>query len=204
MTQEYDLFKDFIMNESPQKMKGDAPFPEEKHKLSSISKRGINDKYILLKSDFIIGLDLYTNDNDYYIIGEWYFDDTNKKERFAVINELSFELTTFYSNQKQLNNKQCIIIDTLHTHKDWLYNGISSALYKYIIQQGYIIISDKTQYEGAVNLWKKFPSVSNSVVYIYDIEEDKIISKYTENTPESQVWSDNKSKEKIRLVFTKK
>lgn len=36
---------------------------------------------------------------------------------------------------------------------------------------------------------------------LYDILEDKIISKVTKNTTESKIWSDDSAKRRIRLVM---
>lgn len=198
---------------APQRMKGNAPFQDDlkNNRIDSISERGINNDYTLVEENFINGLDLYKHKSSlYYVLGHFYKsqipeDLAQDKSRFAIISSLSGKLEDhFYSKQKQLSRKKVITINTVHTTKEWQKQGISSALYKHIINDGYTIISDKIQYEGAVNLWKNFPFVPGTVTYVYNIKEDKIISKYSSNTPDSQIWSDDESKQKIRLVFASK
>lgn len=191
------------MREAPQKMKGNAPFEEVNFKMiSSISKSGITRSYDLVQADFIKikdhQMDLYVSkDHPFYVLGR-FFNDTEKEERFATVFELTFRKTTLKSKQKQLNNKDVILIDTVQTAKDYRENKIAQTMYEFLLSK-FIIISDQVQYEGAINLWKRL--IVNNVVYTYDILEDKIISKVSPNTPESQIWSDDSSKRRIKLVM---
>jgi len=117
---------------------------------------------------------------------------------FASIFELTYKhINGFKSKQKQLQNKDVIVIDTVRTAKDYRRNQIAQTVYETLLNK-YVIVSDQIQYEGAVNLWKRI--IANNVVYIYDILEDKIISKVTTKTHENQIWSDDASKRRMRLV----
>jgi hypothetical protein len=71
------------------------------------------------------------------------------------------------------------------------------------MNQGFCIISDSMQYQGAIALWRNFPSVKGSTVWIYDIHNDTIIAKYNSKMHDNHVWSDDNDKANVRLVFTK-
>lgn len=198
-----------FLNEAPNHLDGNAPFEDdiENNRVGDISKGGIERDYKLLKDNFFKNFSLYKNTTgNYYCIGDWYIDDISKKERFGVISDVSFRHTKLRTKQKQLQNKNIIEIDIVHTTRTWRNNGISSKLYKYLLDEGYTIMSDSIQYDGAVKLWQGFTTVPNTVIWIYNKKEDKIISKYTEKTPYPSVWSDNDddSKANIRLVFSNK
>lgn len=195
---------DNVMSESPQKMTGDAPFEEVGFKMiSSRSNRIVEMDFNLVTKNFLKvdneELDLYSSKtHPYYILGRFYHEK-EEEVRFATIFDISFRVKkNFRSNHKQLKNKDVIVIDTVHTAKDYRGKEISQTVYEHILKK-YIIISDKLQYEGAVNLWKNL--IKNNVVYIYNILEDKIISKVSPNTPESHIWTDDSSKQRIRLVM---
>lgn len=206
-TTTYTTFEEFL-NESPLHIAGDAPFEDDElnDRIGDVSKQGIEKNYKLINKNFTKGLSLYKHNNGtYYVVGLWYNDNEEtrpNKERFAIITNLSFKPTTISSKQKQINGKEAIKINIIHTTKEWRYQGISTKLYKYILKQGYCIISDSIQYDGAVELWKKFVTVPNTTIRVYDINKDKIISKFTEKTPYPSVWSKgNNSKMNTRLVF---
>jgi hypothetical protein len=198
--------KNKLIIESPQAMPGDAPFEELSfRKISTISQKGMEKSYALVKKDFIElkdeKFDLYkARSHEYYVLGKFYKEKENKN-RFAVIFDISFKIENeLRTNQKQLKNKKVIIIETVHTSKDYRYNGIASSFYKSILKDA-IIISDQIQYEGAVSLWKSL--IEDHLVYAYDIIEDKIISKVSTKTPINHIWSSDESKRKIRLVLVK-
>lgn len=185
-------------------MKGDAPFETVNfQKIASVSKRWCEIEANLVKKNFITvkneAIDLYVaKDHPFYRLGKFY-KETETEIRFAVIFELTFRLNSnFQSKQKQLAGKDVIVIETVHTSKDYRNSGIAQKFYETILSK-FVIISDQLQYEGAVNLWKRL--IANNNVFIYDILEDKIISKVTSNTPETHIWSDDSSKRRIRLIM---
>lgn len=192
-----------VLRESPQKMPGNAPFEELSFKMLSSRSMRFRDDFNLVESSFINinneSFDLYVSkDHPYYLLGRPY-KETEKETRFATIFDLSFSIKhNFKSSQKQFKHRKVITIDTVHTANDYRKEGIAQKVYESILKE-YIVISDQLQYEGAVNLWKRL--IANNVVYIYDILDDKIISKVSENTPESQIWSDTSAKRRIRLVM---
>lgn len=194
-----------FINEAPMHLKGDAPFEDNviKTRIGDVSETIIEKDYILEKDKFFKNFDLYMHKSKgYYCLGSWYIEEQSGKKRFGIINDLSFEFDKLRTKQKQLINEKFIKINTAHTTMSWRGNGISTSLYAYILSKGFSIISDSVQYDGAVKLWKGFTTVPNSVILIYDIVEDKIISKFTDKTPRNSVWSDDYSKSRIRLVFS--
>jgi len=208
-----NTFKDYVLTdldkslmESPQHIPGDAPFEAVSFKkISDISKRGMLSDYTLLQKDFLTieneKMDLYKfNNHPLYILGKFYLDDRDNKQRFAVVFNVSFhDLVRFSSKQKQLKKLSTIQIDTVHTTKVLRNKRIATTVYLEILKNSQII-SDQLQYSGAVNLWKSLIANKDLVVYIYDIIEDKIISKATTKTDMKSIWSSDSSKRRIRLL----
>lgn len=188
------------LTESPRKMKGDAPFSEFSEYVLKEKSKKVLDLYHSDTGFRYRGMSLYKSDKSQtYIMGFFAEDD-----RLSVVNETTLVETKYTSDTKLLKGKKLVAIDTVHTSLYWRGEGVSGSMYRYILDQGYTIISDSLQYEGAVNLWKGFLRMQDVVVYIYDIQEDVIISKASPNTPESHIWSTNSDKERIRLVLVKK
>ena len=194
-----------IVNESPQRMKGDAPF--ESIGIEEITTIARMDDYILVSKEFLkkegFVFELWKHKKgDYYVLGHFYLDSIKEKERFGVVSSVFFRLEkSFRSEQKHLKNKKVLKINTVHTADIWRRQGLASTLYKYFLDTGHIIMSDSMQYQGAVNLWKGFLTIPKTSVYIYDLVEDKFISKMSKNTDDRHIWSDDASKKRIRLVF---
>jgi len=194
--------------EAPVHMHGNAPFEEVSFtKLMDVSNKIMDNDFSLISKDFITvndgKLSLYkANYGEYFRLGT-YHKDTEEKSRFAVIFSLVFKKEKFKSNQKQLKNKNTVIIETVHTAKEFRGNKITTKVYELIMKENQIM-SDSIQYDGAVNLWKNFIADKNMVVWIYDSLEDKIISKATPKTDISSIWSNgderNYSKIRIRLI----
>ena len=208
-------FKDYLMdylngdylNESPMYIPQDAPFEEVGFdKITDISKSYMDEKYeLVLKNAYIVKneiLDLYKHkDSEYYVLGRFYLDDEElNKKRFAVIFDVYFTYDEkFRSKQKQLKNKKVLTIKSVHTATNFRGNKISTNMYKLFLKNA-LIISDSIQYKGAKKLWKGLIQDKNITVWIYDILEDKIISKATSKTDERSIWSSDDSKTRIRLV----
>ena len=202
----YRYFSERILAEAPQAMPGNAPFEEVSFsKITDISQTYIDLEYNLIKKNFIEvkqdKLDLYVSkSHPYYVLGKTYLDNKeNNKYRFAVIFDLSFTEKKLISNQKQLHNKNTLVINTVHTAEEFRGNKIATKVYLELIKKSQVI-SDKLQYQGAVKLWQDFIEMKEITVYIYDMHQDKIISKATKMTDIKHIWSTDEKKQKIRLV----
>ena len=195
------MFKELFESQT---MKGNAPFEEVGFsKITDISEKVMKLQYKIIQKDFIKvkneSLDLYVSkDHPYYILGR-YYRETEDKDRFAVIFDLSLSKNRFNSNHRLLKNKEIDRIETVQTAKDFRGNKIATKVYLEILRNR-ILICDKIQYEGAVELWKSIIDMKEIDVYIYDILEDKIISKVSNKTSKNQIWSTDSSKQRIRLV----
>ena len=207
------IFKDYLdslgesnnlerMLESPVKISGDAPFE---------TLNGRNKSIKALKEDFIkIGsidnLDVYKHNNlDYIIVGDVYMDNLIGDERFGIIAELSYTIDKIKSSNKLINGKEAIKIPTIQVKETHRRDKIASRLYLLLLDR-YVVISDGVQYKGAVALWKSFVEIPGIKLYIYDIIEDKIISKMTAITHDNSIWSNGDlgdySKNKVRLILS--
>lgn len=189
-----------LVNESPVSLEGNAPFETLDNR--SKSENGIKEDYYKISN--FNSYEIYKHNTlDYIILGKWF--NTNKKNKFAIIAELSF---ISYTNKTLFNKfkKSCIEIKTIQVKEANKREGLASYLYKFL-SNNYIIVSDKVQYNGAVKLWKNFAKEEDVKVYIYDSIKDIIISKMSNKTPDNYIWSkgdkNDYSKMKIQLLLIK-
>ena len=192
------------LNEAPRRMSGDAPFPEESvWFIKEIDSKILSKDFIEVKEAFPLGLMLYEEKKDpkeYFVVGKFNED----KSKFIVFTELTISYLP-NSDTKLLKDKKLCSIDTIQTTTNWRGHGISTTLYTYLLKRGYTVLSDDTQYQGAIKLWKSFyRKLHNCKMYVMDVEEDRIVMSYTDKTSDSHIWSDNGDKEHIRLVLTPK
>lgn len=190
--------EEFLL-EAPVIHQGDAPF--ETLNNQSISDSGIKDNYTKIAE--YNNFDVFKNNKkDYIIVGNFYFDEISKKNRFGLVADLGFKEKSFRSTSKILKGKNAIQIETIHVDTIYRRRNIASFLYKYLLKE-YHVLSDKIQYQGAVKLWKSFIKETDSQIYLYDSKEDEIITKISNKTDHNSIWSDNPdySKHKYQLLM---
>lgn len=197
-----EWLKEKELNEmSPVKMMGNAPFEslEGEHK----SIQSVADDYEYIKN---IGLNEIWKHKKLNVIKmlRLYDDIFLNEKRYAIIAEMGFKTEKIKSTNKIINNKDAVILKTINVRESSRREGIARNLYL-LLSEYYIIISDSVQYEGAVKLWKSFIRIPNIVLYIWDEQDDKIISKMTSKTHDNAVWSNGDlkdySKMKVRLIL---
>lgn len=190
-------FAELIL-ESPMKMPGDAPFETLKHMSKSVN--GMKDDFTFIETYKDVKIYKH-NKLDWIVAGIYYHDANIDKELFGIVGEISYTHQPFRSTaNKILKQRDAVSVDTVHVEEAARRANLASEFYKILLRR-YNVMSDKLQYEKAALLWKKFASETDNVIYIYDANEDKIISKMSGKTPDSHVWSSDTSKMKIRMIM---
>lgn len=190
-------FRELIL-ESPMKISGDAPFETLKH--MSKSKNGMKDDFTFITTFKTV--EIYKHNKlDWIVAGMFYHDENTNKELFGIVGEISYTHQTFRSDaNKILKQRDVVSVDTVHVEEASRRSNLASEFYKILLQK-YNVMSDKLQYEKAAAMWKNFASETSNTIYIYDANEDKIISKMSGKTPDSHIWSSDTSKMKIRMIM---
>jgi hypothetical protein len=158
---------EYLIAEAPIAHRGD--FSGEKTTLGSISKTVIQKYYKELK--------LYTiQDTPYDNIKLYAFEDGNKftlgefaGDSFVIYTEL---YTSSYRDIEKFGYTNIIQSSEIFTLKTERGRGYGASLYYSLVMNGYTIISDWNQFDGARNLWKK---LQNYVVLDVYNELDDII-----------------------------
>lgn len=90
--------------------------------------------------------------------------------------------------------------------------GIASTVYKMIVDHGFILVSDVTQFDPAKSLWKKLANDPEYTMYVADIdhgifkdENGQDIIYNGGNIPDSDIWTEGSdfSGEYRVLILTK-
>lgn len=198
-----EWLKEKELNEmSPVKMMGNAPF-ESLGNLSK-SKNSLEEDYIKITELNEYDVVYKHKKLELIIVVREFFEELRQETRYAIIAEMSFKIDKIKSTNKLINNKEAVILKTINVREANRRQNIASKLYL-LLSEYYIVISDSVQYEGAVKLWKSFIRIPNIVLYIWDEQEDKIISKMTSKTHDNAIWSNGDlkdySKMKVRLIL---
>ena len=104
-------------------------------------------------------------------------------------------------------------VETVFTHEPYQALGIARSVYGEIVNIDKIILSDDTQYDGAVALWKRLAVHADSLnvqVKVYDMRSRTFIVGNNgsdiydgDNIPDDTIWSEV-GKSHIRLLLIPK
>ena len=109
----------------------------------------------------------------------------------------------FPNNFQKLLQVNKVAVDSTHGAR-----GIASSVYKLLVNMGYTIVSDDTQYEPAQALWRRLAADPNTKVYVADKDRgiltdnngDPIVYTGT-NIPDQDIWTGNDEYSGRRLVL---
>jgi len=124
---------------------------------------------------------------------------------FKILSRMYFkEVKTIFGSTKQVTE--------VNTHSDYRRKDYARAIYKSMLFDGDVIMSDSVQYYGAIRLWKSFIKEHTEwkymiddrviAVVLYDNINSKIVSDDLTNTKDEDIWSfaPDTSKSEYRLV----
>lgn len=90
-------------------------------------------------------------------------------------------------------------VDSVYTDEDFRGRGLSAYVYATLIEEGFIVVSDTSQFEDGKQLWKKISreaKFNDYVIHIIDDEEGflkdesgKIISYDSSNIDDAKIWT---------------
>lgn len=107
--------------------------------------------------------------------------------------------------------KNTIMVAGVKTNANLCGRGYGYSLYTTLLDNGYVIMSDKVQYDGARQTYQKLSDLGKYIVDLFDDKEKEFIAKdiKLEHGQESweiddKVWSFNNSKLNLKIVVRKK
>lgn len=171
-------------------VKGDYDIPRGLRELDSEEIKN----YVFV--DKIGNYKLYNLNSTYdYILG--YFEDN----KFKKIAKIYFDkIDEFYE------------VDTIYVSPDMRKREIASKLYIYFVKElNYKILGSDMQRFGARRLWSKLSKITDLIVDIIDVKNNKVLVADTEiyhgskdEEFDSRVWSYETDKKDIRLILKNK
>ena len=96
--------------------------------------------------------------------------------------------------------KKAYVSKEIYVHEDHHNQGYATTLYKYIIKEGYTIVSDTEQTNDGIALWNKLNRVGT--VKVYNTENGEILDK--SDVPQHELYGDSdddKFSNKYRLIL---
>lgn len=101
-----------------------------------------------------------------------------------------------------LEGKQTNMVKIDDNYRD---NKNATKLYSLLLEKGYVLVSDYTQYDGARALWKSLGRGDKFYSYTFNEITGKIIKQEDFDDKDSELWSfQGASKEYLLLVLSKK
>ena len=110
----------------------------------------------------------------------------------------------------RLYNKT-IIVSGVKTPEDLRGSGYGYTLYQALLDDGYAVMSDRVQFNGARKIYQKFSDSGTVIVDLFDDKEKEFIAKDVKLQHgaemweiDDKVWSFDNSKGDIRIILRKK
>lgn len=114
--------------------------------------------------------------------------------RFEQVFRLQFKSSNLLKFTNDFTN--IIQVDKVSVLRKAGAQGIASAVYKMIVDSGFTLVSDITQFEPAQALWKKIAADPEYITYVADIDHgifkdsDGVDIKYNgSNIPDHDIWT---------------
>jgi len=183
--------------ETLQKMMGNEDFLDEFRWSAIQDHRTLVNKGDRRANKFII----QTNDLSKAFLG--HCDDG----MFKILSELTHMQPKTYKGIGTVTE-----IKTVNTHSKFRNNGFAAAIYKSVLYEGTVLMSDALQYKGAVKIWKSFVNTEEGKewqsmiddkkikVSLYDKLKSKVIYDDITGMKDEDIWSSDASKSEYRLV----
>jgi hypothetical protein len=154
-----DLFEmpEFINKEMPVVMSGTIRFYSEdtiKREFDVIGKVKINDEnfWSILKKD-----------KSFAVIGILSKRKEDQKVGIELVGQLDFKDKPDLSFDRDIpTNKNVLQVDSIVIFNNSRFQGIGYNLYLSLVEYGYVILSDHTQYLGGKKLWEKIAKLDTS------------------------------------------
>jgi hypothetical protein len=126
-------------------------------------------------------------------------EKTNEQSNLIVFS-LRFKNTkTIMHYPDGIDQHKVLQVDSVYVKKDFRGLGISSFVYALLVEKGFIIVSDTSQFDDGKQLWKKISreaQFNDYVIHIIDDENGfvkdksgKIISYDSSNIDDAKIWS---------------
>lgn len=152
-----------------------------KREFSKIGK--INDIYVLIAKE------------NSHVIGINESNSSSILSRIQPVFYIAFKNSDLLNFKHELKN--ILQIDKVVINRAKGNIGIISKVYNMLVDSGFTIVSDITQYDPAKSLWKKIARETKYLVYVADVDygffrdNDGTIIRYNGfNVPDYDIWSE--------------
>ena len=167
-----------ILSETPYVHDGDYKAPEGMEKETFISDRSLarEQKHLGFEVFDAMRVDFYLMDL-IKVIGVV----KKKKEKTQemsnlIVFSLRFKQTkTIVNYPEGINRNDVLQVDSVYVSRALKGRGIASFVYSMLVEQGFIVVSDTSQFSDGKELWKKISreaKFNDYVIHIIDDEKD--------------------------------
>src|SRR5574343_270942 len=141
---------------------------------------------------------IISKDRTFAVIGRVGVRKSDMSGGIYMLGTLDFkDKPDLASNRWIETSKVALQVDSVVVH-DQKFNGVGYELYKAIVNYGFVLISDHTQYRGGKALWQKIVRLAladHLAVYVVDdgnpiLDDNGKPLKYDgKNIPDDKIWN---------------
>lgn len=151
-------------------------------------------------------------DRSFAVIGILGKRKEDSKIGIQILGKIDFKENPDFSFNKLIHvNNNVLQVDSVEIY-DNKFQGLGFNLYQSLVEHGYIIVSDHTQYRGGRKLWEKISKLSNAKKYsVYVVNNGKVTLDVNDkplrydgtNLADDKIWaaSTNKIADSRRYVL---
>lgn len=191
-----------ILSETPYVHDGDYKAPEGMDKKTYHSDGALSRQYEHLGFEVFDAerVDFYLQD-DLRLVGVI----KEKKEKTQEMSNLIVFSLRFKSYKTIVNypdgidTEKVLQVDSVYTRPEFRTFGIASYVYTLLVEQGFIVVSDTSQFTDGKQLWKKISreaKFNDYVIHIIDDEKGfvkdksgKVIAYDSSNIDDAKIWT---------------
>ena len=181
---------------------GEYSAPEELEKPTYYSDSSLSRMFIYLCDEIFenIKVSFYMLDN-LKVVG---VIPEKKEKTQEKSNQIVFSLRfktykTIINYPDDIDKSKVLQVDSVFTSKIVRGTGIASFVYAMLVERGFIVVSDTSQFEDGKQLWKKISKEAHFNDYVIHIIDDengfvkdksgKIIAYDSSNIDDAKIWS---------------
>lgn len=205
--------------EFPQKLDGESP-SEQRYDKTYVSTRSMAREYERIGTTQVGSSDVefwLQKNGKASVRGT--INGTNSltgEEGYLLVFLVMFKIGSMNSKNltKYVNEWKLKQVHYVQTSREFRGTGIAAYVYSLMVKLGYVVVSDKQQFEAGIQLWKKMARVaglSDYVVNILDVSDSKLgfvmgdagnpLEYDSNDIDDAKIWSSDEAAKNILLVM---
>lgn len=208
-----------LLGEAPDFISRELPVTDNEFRYRFYSDDTIQREFLILAKNNVDGqtiLTLIKKDYSFAVIGERASRPSDNVKGIKLIGHLDFKSTVdweYWPKEAYVVDQRILQVDGVQVLNAEKMRGFAKLLYESIVDAGYVLVSDTTQYIGGRKLWEKLATSSKHNVLLVKnghliLDDNHPLVYNGTNYPADVIWKEpagiNDSAKHLLLVLTKR